>query len=288
MAVFALIAIFLLIIYALIWLKASKDYQPFIGGFQKDEFSLHFMAPVSLYLLDRFKIIERFYGRISMIQQKIMKLHGHKEAIPYTKMFVAQLISVVLIGFLATCLMAYIGNGDQLLFIAGIAMTAFMPAFMIKRLSDKEKKRNDAIVMELPELLNKMILLVNAGETVQLALIRCVGSKEDSNHPLYNHLREVVNKLTNNESFPLVMNNLSKSCGIQEVSIFSTTVLLNYRKGGQDLVLSLRELSQDLWRKRKAISKSKGEEASSKLVFPLVLIFLAVLIIVGWPAMQMM
>nr|WP_285844529.1 type II secretion system F family protein [Oceanobacillus profundus] len=159
---------------------------------------------------------------------------------------------------------------------------------MISKLSSQEKERKEKILTELPEVVNKIILLVNAGETVQQALIRCVTQTNDPNSPLIKELTETVNKMVSNEPFHQVLNDLSKKCGVQEISIFTTTILLNYRKGGNDLILALRELSHELWEKRKSISKTKGEEASSKLVFPLILIFVAVMIIVGFPALTIL
>lgn len=70
--------------------------------------------------------------------------------------------------------------------------------------------------------------------------------------------------------------------------MFTTTVLLNYKRGGHDLTVALRNLSKDLWERRKAVSRILGEEASSKLVFPMALIFLIVIVIVAAPAMMMM
>ncbi|MNJ65984.1 hypothetical protein D3C77_620270 [compost metagenome] len=89
-------------------------------------------------------------------------------------------------------------------------------------------------------------------------------------------------------SFQQALEGFSKRCGIQEVSAFTTAVLLNYRRGGSDFVLSLRDLSHTLWEKRKAVGKTLGEQASSKLVFPMVLLFLIIVILVGTPAFMIM
>ncbi|MNP57095.1 hypothetical protein D3C76_1518900 [compost metagenome] len=89
-------------------------------------------------------------------------------------------------------------------------------------------------------------------------------------------------------SFQQALEGFSKRCGVQEVSAFTTAVLLNYRRGGNDFVLALRDLSHSLWDKRKTVSKTLGEQASSKLIFPLVLIFLIIVILVGAPAFMIM
>ncbi|MFC0526017.1 type II secretion system F family protein [Pontibacillus salicampi] len=287
MILFGIGALSIIALYFFISFKAGKRYEEFVQQFGKN-FQLKMMAPVSLFIIDYFRIMERFYGQIAFVQKRMISIHGHKKALKYTKMYIAQLISVVLVCLLGSFLFGLASEGDMTLFVAGIIFTVMIPYALIQKLSNDEKERRNKILLELPEVVNKIILLVNAGETVQGALIHVVTNTKDQQSPLNVELRETVNKMTSNEPFHQVMNDLSKKVGIQEVSIFTTTILLNYRKGGQDLILALRELSQDLWEKRKNISKTRGEEASSKLVFPLILIFIAVMIIVGYPAITIL
>ncbi|WP_054950899.1 type II secretion system F family protein [Numidum massiliense] len=288
MTIYAILAVILIVALLVLKLRAGKRYDEFVEEY-KDGFQLTFMAPIPLYILDRFKLMERFYGKIAFVQQKMISLYGLRYASQYTKMYLAQVVSAVILCFLGGVVFALVAEGDHVIFVVGCFITVMIPMMMFRSLTNQEKERRHDIIIELPEFVNKVILLVNAGETVQQAIVRCVELKQDDeDNPLYVELREVVNKMATNEPFQQVLEGLSKKCGIQEVSIFTTTVLLNYRKGGHDLVLSLRELSQDLWEKRKLISKTKGEEASSKLVFPLLLIFIAVMIIVGWPALKML
>ena len=135
------------------------------------------------------------------------------------------------------------------------------------------------------------MLLLGAGETVQRALIRCTDRREDKDkrdNTLLIELRRANEEVRNGQSFSAAMEAFSRRCAVQEVSLFTTTILLNYRRGGDRLVLSLKELSYSLWEKRKAVARSRGEEASSKLVFPLVGIFLILMALVASPAILMM
>lgn len=283
---YGVLIVVLIITYFSLSVASRNKYTHLIDEFE-GKYSLMFMAPVSLHVLFKLRIMERFHSQVAHIQQKMISLYGTKEALRHTRMFISQLISIVLVGLLGSFLLALLQN-DNLMLIVGLMFTVLLPAVMINQLNSRERDRKNQILMELPEVVNKIILLVNAGETVQQAIVRCVELKQDSTSPLYVELKVAVNKLTSNEPFPNVLNEFSKKCSIQEVSIFTTTVLLNYRKGGQDLILSLRELSHNLWEKRKNVSKTKGEEASSKLVFPLILIFVAVMIIVGYPALTIL
>lgn len=287
MLIYGVASLVIIGIYFIISVRVGSQYEAVIAEF-KDQYALLIMAPVSLKIIDSLKIMERFYSQIAKIQQKMISLYGMRHALQHTRIYMAQLLSTVLVCLLGTFIFTMLANADFTIFLVGMIITVMVPYVMISQLATAEKERKDKILLELPEVVNKMILLINAGETVQRALLRCVTTTKDPNSPLIVELTEAVNKMVSNEPFHQVLNDLSKKCGIQEISLFTTTILLNYRKGGNDLIIALRELSHELWEKRKAISRTKGEEASSKLVFPLVLIFIAVMIIVGYPAITIM
>ncbi len=265
---------------------AGSKYKLFIEE-NKADFQFLFMAPASLWLIDRVKLIERLSTQITAIQFKVAILYSAGKQVPqYTKMFLAQTISVILLCLAGGSLFAVLNGGDVRFVVFAIILAIIIPFVSVKKLDEKMEKRKQDIIIELPEFASKIALLVNAGETVQQAIVRCTMMKADQDHPLYRELNDAVVKIKNGDSFNGVMEDFSKRCGVQEVSVFTTTILLNYKRGGNQLALSLRELSRDLWEKRKAISRKRGEEASSKLVFPMVLIFIAVLIIIAYPALR--
>ena len=146
-----------------------------------------------------------------------------------------------------------------------------------------------SIQMDLPLVLNQLVLLINAGETVQQALERIVSRQTDTlDRPLYRELQIAMEKLKNRVSFARVMEEMSQQCGVQDVSVWVNVILLNYRRGGEDLVQALSTLSHNMWESRKNTARTLGEEASSKLLFPMMIIFIVVLVVVTAPAIMMM
>lgn len=285
MTIAQMISLILIVITILPLLLVGNKYKAFIEPY-KEDFQFIFLAPAGLYLIDKLNLMVRLSSQLVPIQQKVGNLYrAGKETQYYTKMYVAELISTVLISLMGGSFFTLISGGDQLLLILGIVVAILLPALSIKKLDEKVNRKKQDIIFELPEFASKIALLVNAGETCQKAIIRCTLMKQDDDNPLYQELIETVTKIQNGESFSQVMEEFSKRCGVQEVSAFTTVILLNYRRGGDQLSLSLRELSQSLWGKRKAISKVRGEEASSKLIFPMVLIFVVILVIVAYPAL---
>ncbi|WP_044477475.1 type II secretion system F family protein [Paenibacillus antibioticophila] len=249
---------------------------------------LQAIAPPMLYLLDQIAVSRRLPIFFYKIQRSITKISGGRRGGEHTLLFLAEMLSYTWLLLTLGCLMSLLTQGSDGLII-GTMLAFLLPAALIHDLHKKVVRREQEMLLELPELLNKIILLVGAGSTVQQAIRTSIERKgEDCNHPLYRELRQMQREWDGGYSFQQAMEGFSRRCGIQEISAFATAVLLNFRRGGNDFVLALMDLSRSLWERRKAICKTLGEQASSKLIFPMVLLFLVVVILVGAPAFMMM
>jgi tight adherence protein C len=249
------------------------------------------LLPVSMYLMLRFRLLERYPLQVARLHLKWVNYHGGSQSLEQTKLFIAQIITYMWLS-----LLLFIGLGfavDSAFFGCGACIVIGIPVVIIQELNRKLKLKKRLMLIELTEFLNKLTLLVDAGETVQKAIKVCVEQKKNivittEASPLYYELNQMVIALNNNRSFQHVMEEFNKRCNVQEISIFTTTVLLNYRRGGLEFVYALRELSRIIWDKRLSLTKTLGEEASAKLVFPMVLIFFIVMVIVAAPAILLM
>lgn len=247
------------------------------------------LAPPMLFLLERLRVSQRFPFFFYKIQRSVQKICGDRRGGEFTLMFLAEMLTYSWLLLVSGTFLTLVMNGDMSGIVLGLVMAVLLPAALINDLHRRVVSREREVLLELPELLNKIILLVGAGSTVQQAIKQCLERKKgDSKHPLYRELLQMLAEWESGYSFQQAMEGFSKRCGIQEVSAFTTAVLLNYRRGGHDFVLSLRDLSRSLWERRKAVSKTLGEQASSKMVFPMVLLFLVVVILVGAPAFMIM
>ncbi|MDN4600525.1 type II secretion system F family protein [Paenibacillus sp. F6_3S_P_1C] len=241
-----------------------------------------------LFLLDKFEVGRRLPVIMFRMQHAIQKMYGIQHSGEKTMLYCAEMLTYSWLMLLVSCLLSLVGDMGLGGMVGGLALGVALPFALYKDLNTKVQRRDQDILMELPELLNRIVLLVGAGETVQRAIVHCVASQGERDHPLYNELRKTVGDWNNGYSFQQSFEQFSRRCGVQEVTIFTTTVLLNFRRGGGDFVLALRDLSHVLWEKRKAVSRAKGEQASSKLVFPMVLIFFSIVVMIGAPAFMMM
>src|SRR5665647_1753408 len=246
---------------------------------------------ISMYLIKQFRLMERYPLQVARLHLKWGNYHGGSQSLEQTKLCIAQIITYMWLVLLSFTILGF--GVDSAFFSCGACITIIIPVAIIQDLNRKLKFKKRLMLIELTEFINKLTLLVDAGETVQKAIKRCVEQKKqldltNKTSPLYYELNQMVIALNNNRSFQHVMEEFNKRCNVQEISIFTTTVLLNYRRGGLEFVYALRELSRIIWDKRLSLTKTLGEEASAKLVFPMVFIFFIVMVIVAAPAILLM
>jgi tight adherence protein C len=250
---------------------------------------LRLLAPLSAAVAERLKLAERLSTGRFALSPKMIALYGEDPDMRRTKRFAADIVSAFMIGLVFALLGTAATGGDLYTFLAMVAAVCAIPFVMFQRLDRRIALRKRKLVMELPTLLSKITLLVNAGETVQGAISRCAEAcSTASNEPLEAELAKLANRLRNNEPFAHALEIWSKRCAVAEISAFTTTVLMNYRRGGELFVLSLRSLNRELWERRKAMTRILGEEASAKLILPMLLILLAVMAVVAAPAVMLM
>lgn len=218
---------------------------------------------------------------------RLMILRGDRWTMERTKQEAATGIGIGYMAMTGCAWLAWL-SGELPLLAAGALAFAGLAFRGYADAGKQVKRRKQAIIAALPDRMSKLMLLVGAGETVQGAFMRCLEGKESSRHPLDREWKAAVAAMRNGQPFSGALEMFNRSCAVQEASIFTTVMLLNYRKGGEQFVLSVRELSYSLWEKRKEIARVKGEEASSKLVFPLVGIMFILMILVAAPAVLMM
>lgn len=184
---------------------------------------------------------------------------------------------------------ALLANADVsiLLLLAGLVFA--LPVVLWQELGSKIKKRHEAFITELPTFMHKLSLLIAAGETVRRAWIRAgIADADRGKHPLYEELMKTSNELSQGIPFSKALEDLHRRCGIHEMSTLATTVLMNYRRGGEMFALALQDASRLMMERKYAVVRTRGEEASTKLLLPMMFMLFAVMTIVAAPAVMMM
>ena len=126
-------------------------------------------------------------------------------------------------------------------------------------------------------------------KTVQQAMLRIAEQHGKSERPLFREWWLAAEKLKNRFPFSRVMEELNQQCGVQDVSVFVNVILLNYRRGGEELVNALSALLRNMWEARKNARENVGGGSIVQIAFSgCVLIILVVLTVIAAPALMWM
>lgn len=175
-------------------------------------------------------------------------------------------------------------SGDNLIGWAGTAIAGCLPILRVRDLETRVERRKMSLLIELPVLLSRLLVLVNAGENVRSALARTLDHRPPGNHLLHDELRAALQAMDRGESMSHALEQFGRRCAVPEVRLFAAVLLANVKRGGDHFVSALGDLTRQMWEKRKAAARTLGEQASSRLAFPLAVIFLLLVVVVAAPA----
>lgn len=267
---------------AVLHFASASRYADIVNGLDKKEFPLKSILPAGLMIVDTFKL-NWSSGYDRKLMMAVTELYGYRNTMVMLRVHWGQKISLMLSAALFEAVVGVFSafDGGYIFFCIILLLSVFI--LSDRDLYEKVKKRRQAILLEFPDFVNKLTLLVNAGMTVFRAWERAV-DESDRQTPLYKELRAAIHDVRSGVPEYKAYEEFAKRCHIPSVTRFVSVILQNIRKGNSELVPVLRLLSNECWELRKNAAKKVGEEASTKLLIPMMLMFVAILIIVGMPA----
>lgn len=171
-----------------------------------------------------------------------------------------------------------------------------------KDLHKKVIKRNKEMSRQYPELIGKLVLLLGAGMTIRGAIRRIADGyssrqldkkkripygrsrKQDIKKEAYEEMLRVSNEIASGVSEQQAYINLGKRCDDQHYIRLSMLLSQNLTKGSSGLANLLAAESQEAFSERKRNARTLGEEASTKLLGPMIIMLVIVMIVIMIPA----
>ena len=177
--------------------------------------------------------------------------------------------------------------------IVVIVMAVLIAVLLILQQKQNQKEyaneRREQMMLDYPEIINKLTLFLGAGMTVKRAWKKIVQDYELQKEErglryAYEEMkltvREIESGIPETESYE----NFGKRCEVQAYMKLGALLSQNLRKGVRGLGEILRWESVQAFEERKARAKRKGEEAGTKLLLPMFLMLTIVLVVVIVPA----
>jgi tight adherence protein C len=188
--------------------------------------------------------------------------------------FLARISSIVLLPLIAFLI---VPRTQFLIFVLSMATGVFMgmifPVAMLDRLV---RLRQTRITKSVPDALDLLVVCVEAGTSLDAAILR-VAKELRLAHPDLAHELAVVNRLTN-AGMPRdeALRGLWKRTGVLDIRALVSS-LIQSEKWGTSIATVLRVAAETLRRKRRQDAERRAKMAPLKMTFPLLFFILPAL-----------
>lgn len=174
-------------------------------------------------------------------------------------------------------------------------------------LHKKIQQRKGKLLLEYPEFVSRLVLLVGAGMTVRGAMYKMAETRKSRRTEtaqgkeahgkevhgkeaqgkaalIYEEVAYLCNELDSGISEAKAYYNLGRRCGEQRYIRLCMLLSQNLRKGTAELTALLRSESAEAFEERKRNARRVGEEAGTKLLLPMCMMLVIVMMIIMVPA----
>lgn len=169
-----------------------------------------------------------------------------------------------------------------------ILMLAVIYRSRYDSLAKKETEGRDSVLMELPQFLNKLTLMMGGGIVLTDAVDRIISEYVEMNNEdsyFYGRMKDIRRVvIETNSSYEKQILKFAQDTGVHEFIRIANILSDNVEKGAS-LVSKLEAESRYLWFTRKKKAEELGKMAETKLTFPLVILLISLIIMTVSPAM---
>lgn len=213
------------------------------------------------------------------LRKELGVLYGDKYADYYIRVIYSQ--KVTLSFTLATLVIPIYGLANDVIMVPLMLMFVGVAYYYFGTVTTKKiLKRSEEMLSDFSNVVSKLALLTNAGMIMREAWEE-VAYTGDS--VLYQEMQKAVIEMKNGVSEVDALFNFGTRCIIPEIKKFTSTIVQGLIKGNSELIFMLQEQSKEVWTAKKQNVKRQGEKAASKLLIPIMIIFIGILIMVIVP-----
>ena len=159
---------------------------------------------------------------------------------------------------------------------------------MEKDLEKECKKRNQQLLSDYPGFVSKLRLYMSAGLTVKNAFYRIMKDYENPQKQkkryLYEEMKVSCYQLENGVMEEQVYQEFGKRCGEARYRRLSFLLSVHLKRGNGQLLALLAQEADGAQEDRRNMAKKAGEEAGTRLLFPMMLMLVVVMFLVLLPA----
>jgi tight adherence protein C len=169
------------------------------------------------------------------------------------------------------------GTTSVLLVLVGFVVGFVLLSNSLKAPKENVQKRADACVLEFPNMVSKLALMINSGMILREAWFLVAESTTGELHELMEYSCDLMN---NGKSDIDAVYEFGIKSGSKEMKKFSSIITQGLEKGNSELSNMLMQQSSELWELKRQKLLQKGDVAATKLVVPTTLMFAGIILVV--------
>lgn len=175
-----------------------------------------------------------------------------------------------------------LGSGNTILITIACAISGYLaPSYWISR---RAKHRKEEIFHSLPDVLDLLTICVEAGLSLDAALMRTAENFQHKDNPLIKEINMVILEISAGVPRSEALKGLAERTMIEDIKSF-VVMLVQTEKFGTSLGKTLRTFSDSLRVKRRQLAEENAAKTSVKMLFPLTFfVFPALLVVMLVPA----
>lgn len=179
---------------------------------------------------------------------------------------------------------------EKVFFLSAFA-ALLLPAAEQNRQREQKKKKERELLLEYPDMVSKLALLLGAGMSLSGAWERIVSSYVNGKAegrkeilPLYEEMHIAMHEMQSGAGEINAFQHFGERCGLQRYRRLSNMLVQNLTKGNRRLMEMLLQEAEAAFEERKSLAKKLGEEAGTKMLFPMLALLVVMMVILLIPA----
>jgi tight adherence protein C len=175
--------------------------------------------------------------------------------------------------------------------IIGLIISALLFARQREELNEQAKEREQKLELEYPELVRQLGLLIGSGTTMKGAFwklgdkYRRVKEKGGLQQPVYEEILILNRQMEQGISPVQALEQWGTRIGLTSYRKLANVLIQNVSRGNAGLVPLLEQEELSAMEHRRQLAKQVGEEASTKLLMPMVALLVVTIALIMVPAL---
>ena len=153
-----------------------------------------------------------------------------------------------------------------------------------QELQKEEQRRQQSLLYDYPGFLARLTMLAGTGMPVRVVFGRLAADRTENARPVYEEVwrtcREMESGITQKEAFE----NFGRRCRLAPYKKCAALLTQNLSRGADGMLEALWQEAEHACEERRALARQKGEEAQTKLLFPMMMMLLVVMVLIMVPA----